>query len=125
MRGEMGERRNDATATPVSSLSAFPFPLPSKYIGRWKHRLNLNFRVCPKFKETHKAIATMKEIKEAARKRAEYEACNAERTERSEEAAREPSTPEPPAAATVSRSGNALAPKASGCPTNEVRSLAK
>lgn len=33
-----------------------------KYIGRWKHRLNLHFRVWPKFKETHKAIATMKEI---------------------------------------------------------------
>ena len=29
----------------------------SKYIGRWKHRLTLHFRVWPKYKETHRAIA--------------------------------------------------------------------
>ena len=34
----------------------------SKYIGRWKHRLNLHFRVWPKWKLTHKAILTEKDI---------------------------------------------------------------
>ena len=34
----------------------------SKYIGRWKHRLTLHFRVWPKFKETHEAIAKEKLI---------------------------------------------------------------
>ena len=34
----------------------------SKYIGRWKHRLTLHFRVWPKYKETHKAIAKEKLI---------------------------------------------------------------
>ena len=33
-----------------------------KYIGRWKHRLTLHFRVWPKFKETHEAIAAHKTI---------------------------------------------------------------
>ena len=33
-----------------------------KYIGRWKHRLTLHFRVWPKFKETHEAIAKEKLI---------------------------------------------------------------
>ena len=33
-----------------------------KYIGRWKHRLNLHFRVWPKWKLTHKAILTEKDI---------------------------------------------------------------
>ena len=33
-----------------------------KYIGRWKHRLTLRFRVWPKFKETHEAIAKEKTI---------------------------------------------------------------
>ena len=32
----------------------------SKYIGRWKHRLTLHFRVWPKFRETHEAIAKAK-----------------------------------------------------------------
>lgn len=36
--------------------------LASKYIGRWKHRLTLHFRVWPKFKETHEAIAKEKLI---------------------------------------------------------------
>lgn len=34
----------------------------SKFIGRWKHRLTLHFRVWPKYKETHKAIAKEKLI---------------------------------------------------------------
>lgn len=34
----------------------------SKYIGRWKHRLNLHFRVWPKWELTHKAILTEKDI---------------------------------------------------------------
>lgn len=34
----------------------------NKYIGRWKHRLTLRFRVWPKFKETHDAIAKEKLI---------------------------------------------------------------
>ena len=34
----------------------------SKYIGRWNHRLTLRFRVWPKFKETHAAIARAKTI---------------------------------------------------------------
>lgn len=34
----------------------------SKYIGRWKHRLNLHFRVWPKYKMTHEAIVSMKSI---------------------------------------------------------------
>ena len=37
-------------------------PVASKYIGRWKHRLNLHFRVWPKWKLTHKAILTEKDI---------------------------------------------------------------
>ena len=37
-------------------------PVSSKYIGRWKHRLTLHFKVWPKYKLTHKAIATMKDI---------------------------------------------------------------
>ena len=34
----------------------------SKYIGRWKHRLTLHFRVWPKYKETHDIIAKEKLI---------------------------------------------------------------
>ena len=34
----------------------------SKYIGRWKHRLSLHFRVWPKYKMTHEAIVSMKSI---------------------------------------------------------------
>ena len=34
----------------------------SKYIGRWKHRLTLHFRVWPKYKETHDVIAKEKLI---------------------------------------------------------------
>lgn len=34
----------------------------NKYVGRWKHRLTLHFRVWPKFKETHDAIAKEKLI---------------------------------------------------------------
>ena len=34
----------------------------NKYIGRWRHRLTLHFRVWPKFKETHEAIAKAKKI---------------------------------------------------------------
>ena len=37
-------------------------PVAEKYIGRWKHRLTLHFRVWPKFKETHDAIAKEKTI---------------------------------------------------------------
>ena len=33
-----------------------------KYIGRWMHRLKLHFRVWPKWKEAHDAIASMKRI---------------------------------------------------------------
>ena len=33
-----------------------------KYIGRWMHRLKLHFRVWPKWKEAHDAIASMKTI---------------------------------------------------------------
>ena len=51
-----------AKVAEVSSLPSSLVPLPSKYIGRWQHRLKLRFRVWPKFKETHKAIVTEKEI---------------------------------------------------------------
>ena len=34
----------------------------SKYVGRWRHRDKLVFRVWPKFKETHAAIIRHKEI---------------------------------------------------------------
>ena len=37
-------------------------PVAEKYIGRWKHRLTLHFRVWPKFKETHEAIVKVKAI---------------------------------------------------------------
>lgn len=37
-------------------------PAAERYIGRWKHRLTLHFRVWPKFKETHEAIAKEKLI---------------------------------------------------------------
>ena len=33
-----------------------------RFIGRWKHRLTLHFRVWPKYKETHAAIVRMKKI---------------------------------------------------------------
>ena len=34
----------------------------SKYVGRWRHRDKLVFRVWPKYKETHQAIVRIKEI---------------------------------------------------------------
>ena len=34
----------------------------SKYVGRWRHRDKLVFRVWPKYKETHQAIVRLKEI---------------------------------------------------------------
>ena len=37
-------------------------PILHPFIGRWKHRLKLHFRVWPKFKETHQAIAKEKII---------------------------------------------------------------
>ena len=37
-------------------------PVAEKYVGRWKHRLTLHFRVWPKFRETHEAIAKAKKI---------------------------------------------------------------
>lgn len=58
------EKGVEATQT-VSSLPSSLVPLlssPSRFIGRWRYRLNLLFRVWPKYKETHEAIARMKEI---------------------------------------------------------------
>ena len=55
---------------PASSLPSSPIPSPSSsiphpsspYIARWRHKLHLHFRVWPKYKMTHEAIATMKSV---------------------------------------------------------------
>ena len=36
---------------------------PSKYTGRWRHRLKLVFRAWPKYKKAHEAIASMDQIR--------------------------------------------------------------
>ena len=51
-----------AAPVPVATLvapapSPAPSPIPHPYVARWRHRLTLRFRVWPKFKETHDAIA--------------------------------------------------------------------
>lgn len=51
----IGQRGTDRMSGEIQTTA-------SKYIGRWKHRLTLHFRVWPKFKETHEAIAKEKEI---------------------------------------------------------------
>ena len=43
-------------------MDAILQPAACKYIRRWQHRLKLVFRAWPKFKETHKAVVSMKEI---------------------------------------------------------------
>ena len=56
MREDVRRGTSDAGGSSATASSSSP------YIARWKHRLNLHFRVWPKYKETHEAIATQKEI---------------------------------------------------------------
>ena len=61
MNDEVRDVKEDPMEAPSgSTLSSSPIPHP--FINRWKHRLNLHFRVWPKWKLTHQALATMKII---------------------------------------------------------------
>ena len=61
MNDEVRDVKEDPMEAPSgSTLSSSPIPHP--FINRWKHRLDLHFRVWPKWKLTHQALATMKII---------------------------------------------------------------
>lgn len=59
---QAGGAQSSATAVSPHPSSPVPQPPASRFIGRWKHRLTLHFRVWPKYKETHAAIVRMKKI---------------------------------------------------------------
>jgi len=65
MSEDMGRGTCDAGGSQSSATGSSSSPIPhisSLYVARWRHRLNLHFRVWPKYKMTHEAIVAMKEI---------------------------------------------------------------